>query len=92
MRARARLALVLTAATMAAVPAGGAAQVTSDAPAATPAAIVNLANEEGVRLVRGQWRYRDVQIVERLHQASDHPVLLSFPESQYLKGLVCRVA
>jgi 23S rRNA (cytosine1962-C5)-methyltransferase len=34
---------------------------------------------------------RDVQIVERLTQASDHPVLLTFPESDYLKGLVCRV-
>ncbi len=35
---------------------------------------------------------RDAQIVGRLHQASDHPVLLSVPESQYLKGLICRVA
>jgi 23S rRNA (cytosine1962-C5)-methyltransferase len=34
---------------------------------------------------------RDAQIVERLSQASDHPVLLSFPEGEYLKGLVCRV-
>ena len=34
---------------------------------------------------------RDVQIVERLGQPADHPVLLSFPESGYLKGLVCRV-
>jgi len=34
---------------------------------------------------------RDAQIVERLTQASDHPVLLSFPEGEYLKGLVCRV-
>lgn len=34
---------------------------------------------------------RDVQILERLSQGPDHPVLLSFPESQYLKGLVCRV-
>ncbi len=34
---------------------------------------------------------RDVQIVERLWQASDHPVLLSFPEGEYLKGLVGRV-
>jgi 23S rRNA (cytosine1962-C5)-methyltransferase len=33
---------------------------------------------------------RDVQIVERLSQADDHPVLLSFPEGEYLKGLVCR--
>ena len=34
---------------------------------------------------------RDVQIVQRLHQAPDHPVSLSFPEGEYLKGLICRV-
>jgi 23S rRNA (cytosine1962-C5)-methyltransferase len=34
---------------------------------------------------------REVQIIERLSQSSDHPVLLSFPEGEYLKGLVCRV-
>jgi 23S rRNA (cytosine1962-C5)-methyltransferase len=33
---------------------------------------------------------RDVQIVEWLAQGPDHPVLLTFPESAYLKGLVCR--
>ncbi len=35
---------------------------------------------------------REVRIVRRLGQPADHPVLLSFPESEYLKGLVCRVA
>jgi 23S rRNA (cytosine1962-C5)-methyltransferase len=35
---------------------------------------------------------RPVQILRRLGQASDHPVALSFPEGEYLKGLVCRVA
>jgi 23S rRNA (cytosine1962-C5)-methyltransferase len=34
---------------------------------------------------------RDVQVMERLAQAPDHPVLLSFPEGEYLKGLICRV-
>ena len=34
---------------------------------------------------------RDVQIVERLTQSPDHPVLLTFPEGEYLKGLICRV-
>jgi 23S rRNA (cytosine1962-C5)-methyltransferase len=34
---------------------------------------------------------RDVQIIERLEQASDHPVLVTFPESRYLKGVVARV-
>ncbi len=34
----------------------------------------------------------DTQIIERLHQDVDHPVALNFPEGEYLKGLVCRVA
>lgn len=34
----------------------------------------------------------DAQILRRLTQAPDHPVLLAFPESAYLKGLVCRTA
>jgi 23S rRNA (cytosine1962-C5)-methyltransferase len=34
---------------------------------------------------------RDAQIIRRLAQGPDHPVLLSFPESAYLKGLICRV-
>nr|MBN1229037.1 class I SAM-dependent rRNA methyltransferase [Anaerolineae bacterium] len=32
------------------------------------------------------------QIIHWLAQPSDHPVLLGFPESRYLKGLVCQVA
>jgi gluconolactonase len=68
MRARARLGLILTAIVMAA-PIGAPAQTTPDAPAGRPAAIVNLATEEGARLVRGQWRYRDAAIVEVEHRA-----------------------
>lgn len=34
---------------------------------------------------------RSGEIVRFLHQSSDHPVALAFPESQYLKGLICRV-
>lgn len=34
---------------------------------------------------------RDVQVVDRLTQGTDHPLLLSFPEGEYLKGLICRV-
>ncbi len=33
----------------------------------------------------------EAQIVERLHQSSDHPISLYFPEGSYLKGLVVRV-
>jgi 23S rRNA (cytosine1962-C5)-methyltransferase len=34
---------------------------------------------------------RPAQIVGRLTQAADHPVLLTFPEADYLKGLIVRV-
>ncbi|MBI3054666.1 MAG: class I SAM-dependent methyltransferase [Betaproteobacteria bacterium] len=34
----------------------------------------------------------DAQIVEQLSAGADHPVALNFPEGEYLKGLVCRVA
>ncbi|HEX5132631.1 MAG TPA: class I SAM-dependent rRNA methyltransferase [Candidatus Krumholzibacteria bacterium] len=34
---------------------------------------------------------RDVQVLRRLGQGEDHPVLASFPESEYLKGLLCRI-
>lgn len=32
------------------------------------------------------------QIIKHLHAATDHPVALEFPEGEYLKGLLCRVA
>lgn len=31
----------------------------------------------------------NLQIIDQLSQAGDHPILLSFPESMYLKGLIC---
>ncbi|AFH50386.1 Putative SAM-dependent methyltransferase [Ignavibacterium album JCM 16511] len=34
---------------------------------------------------------RTVKIIKKLTQSSDHPVLSSFPEGLYLKGLVCEV-
>jgi len=34
---------------------------------------------------------RQVQILQHLSQAADHPISLTFPESAYLKGLLCRV-
>jgi len=33
-----------------------------------------------------------VQLIERLGPGADHPVALNFPEGDYLKGLICRVA
>jgi 23S rRNA (cytosine1962-C5)-methyltransferase len=34
---------------------------------------------------------REVKIIGRMAQAADHPVLLTFPEADYLKGAICQV-
>ncbi len=34
---------------------------------------------------------RSAQIMQSLTQSADHPIALHFPESAYLKGLVCRI-
>jgi 23S rRNA (cytosine1962-C5)-methyltransferase len=34
---------------------------------------------------------REVQLIRTLSQSADHPVILNFPESHYLKGLICKV-
>jgi gluconolactonase len=59
-----------------------AAQTTIDAPAGRPAAVVDLATDEGLRLVKGQWRYRDVGIVEVAHRAAGVDLRPSGPPNQ----------
>lgn len=66
MRARPIFPSVVAALALVASAAG--AQVTADAPAVRPVAIVDLATQEGMRLVQGQWRYRDATIVEVEHR------------------------
>ncbi|HVY05706.1 MAG TPA: class I SAM-dependent methyltransferase [Burkholderiales bacterium] len=34
----------------------------------------------------------NAQVVEQFHASADHPVSLDFPEGEYLKGLLCRIA
>ena len=47
-----------------------AAQVTADAPARRPAAIVDLRSDEQAALVGATWRYRDAAIVPTAHRAA----------------------
>jgi gluconolactonase len=47
-----------------------AAQVTADAPARRPAAIVDLRSTEQAALVGAVWRYRDVAIIPAAHRAA----------------------
>jgi 23S rRNA (cytosine1962-C5)-methyltransferase len=34
---------------------------------------------------------REVQIIEKLGHSPDHPILVTVPETEYLKGFICRV-
>lgn len=54
----------------------------------------NLSREDFLEILRQAARdtHRTVQIVTELTQAPDHPVLLTMPETYYLKGFVLRVA
>jgi gluconolactonase len=46
------------------------AQITTDAPVlGRPSAIINLATEQGVKLVNGQWRYSDTKVIEVDHHS-----------------------
>lgn len=58
------------------------AQVTSDVPAVRPDAIVNLASDEGVALVQGQWRYSDATIVEVPHHGPGPDLRASGPPNR----------
>ena len=52
----------------AALPSSAPAQVTVSLPAPLPRAVVDLRTTEGAALVKAQWRYRDVSIVEVEHR------------------------
>ena len=45
------------------------AQVTGDAPGVRPDAIVDLKTEEGIGLVKGQWRYSNVRVIDVDHHS-----------------------
>ncbi|MGE5275684.1 MAG: SMP-30/gluconolactonase/LRE family protein [Acidobacteriota bacterium] len=63
MRNRRRSALFLGTALLC-LPVLAGAQAPQDPPAGKPEASIDLATEDGVRLVKGQWRYSDARVVE----------------------------
>ena len=67
---------------LAASPLAAVAQVTQDAPARRPEAIIDLATEEGVRLVQGQWRYSDVKIIDVEHRSPGPDLRASGPPNR----------
>jgi len=79
---RALLSGAIAVAVLAVNPFGATAQITQDAPGGRPAAIIDLATDDGVRLVKGQWRYSDVKIVEVEHRAAGPDLRPSGPPNR----------
>ena len=64
------LAALVTAVAVSGLATPARGQTTGDAPVSgNPIAIVDLRTEDGARLVQGQWRFRDVKIVDVGHRA-----------------------
>jgi gluconolactonase len=57
-------------------------QTTPDAPAGRPEAVIDLRTPEGVRLVKGQWRYSDTKIIEVDHRSPGSDLRPSGPPSR----------
>ena len=58
------------------------AQVTGDAPGVRPDAIVDLKTEEGIGLVKGQWRYSNVKVIDVDHHSPGADLAPSGPPNR----------
>jgi gluconolactonase len=67
---------------LAALPSPVPAQVTASLPAPRPRAVVDLRTAEGAALVKAQWRYRDVSIVEVEHREPGPDLRASGPPNR----------
>jgi len=61
---------------------GTLAQVTSDAPGARPDAVIDLKSEDGVALVKGQWRYSNVKVIDVDHHSPGADLAPSGPPNR----------
>ena len=58
------------------------AQVTGDAPGVRPDAIVDLKTDEGIALVKGQWRYSNVKVIDVDHHSPGTDLAPSGPPNR----------
>jgi len=58
------------------------AQVTADAPGVRPDAIVDLKTDEGIVLIKGQWRYSNVKVVDVGHHSPGADLAPSGPPNR----------
>jgi len=58
------------------------AQVTGDAPGVRPDAIVDLKTDEGIGLIKGQWRYSNVKVIDVDHHSPGTDLAPSGPPNR----------
>jgi len=61
---------------------GALAQVTGDAPGVRPEAIVDLKTDEGMALVKGQWRYSNAKVIDVDHHSPGADLTPSGPPNR----------
>lgn len=73
---------LLTATVLALMTQSPCAQVTGDAPGVRPDAIVDLKADEGIALVKGQWRYSNVRVIDVDHHVPGTDLAPSGPPNR----------
>src|SRR3990167_1472474 len=73
---------LLTATVLALMTQSPCAQVTGDAPGVRPDAIVDLKADEGIALVKGQWRYSNVRVIDVDHHGPGTDLAPSGPPNR----------
>ena len=74
--------VVLAAVVFLALASSVSAQVTGDAPGVRPDALVDLKTDEGVALVKGQWRYSNVRVIDVDHRSPGADLAPSGPPNR----------
>lgn len=73
---------LLTATVLTLITQSAYAQVTGDAPGVRPEAVVDLKTDDGVALVKGQWRYSNVRVVDVDHHGPGADLAPSGPPNR----------
>jgi gluconolactonase len=74
--------VVLATAVFLALASSAGAQVTGDAPGVRPDAIVDLKTDDGMGLVKGQWRYSNVRVIDVDHRSPGADLTPSGPPNR----------
>jgi gluconolactonase len=82
MRIHHYIVTTVTANLLALTPVGSIAQITGDAPGVRPDAVIDLTTDEGMALVKAQWRYSNARVVDVDHHSPGADLAPSGPPNR----------